>query len=229
MTTSQFASPINPKQPGRPRSARARQAILDATLQLLVEEGFDRMSIEAVAARAGVGKATIYRRWSSKCELVAAALASIDDEIQAPDTGNTRDDLVSLVRDFARVSLSTAIGPMIGRVAGAAASNPELLEIVWTNLIAKRQEIGRQLLRRGIERGDVRADTNLDVVMNMVAGTAIFAVLFRLPEPDDLSTRLESLVKTLWQGIQAHPPDATPIHPADVGGSVATNSRFRDC
>ena len=102
-----------------------------------------------------------------------------------------------------------------------------VLEIVWTNLIAKRQEIGRQLLRRGIERGDVRADTNLDVVMNMVAGTAIFAVLFRLPEPDDLSMRLESLVKTLWQGIQAHTPEAAPIHPADAGGSV-TNTLFRD-
>ena len=190
-------------RPGRPRSARARQAILDATLQLLVEDGFDGMSIEAVAARASVGKATIYRRWSSKRELVAAALSSIDDDVHIPDTGNAHDDLVLLVRDFARVSLSTALGPMIGRVAGAAVSNPELLEIVWTNLIAKRQEIGKQLLRRGIERGDVRADANLDVVMNMVAGTAIFAVLFRLPEPADLPARLEALVSTIWQGIRS--------------------------
>jgi AcrR family transcriptional regulator len=190
------------KRPGRPRSALARQAILDATLQLLVEDGFDGMSIEAVAARAGVGKATIYRRWSSKRELVAAALGSIDDDVGVPDTGNTRDDFVLLVRDFARVSLSTALGPMIGRVAGAAVGNPELLEIVWTNLIAKRQEIGKQLLRRGIERGDVRADVNLDVVMNMVAGTAIFAVLFRLPEPADLPARLEALISTIWQGIR---------------------------
>jgi AcrR family transcriptional regulator len=190
------------KRPGRPRSARARQAILDATLQLLVEEGFDGMSIEAVAARAGAGKATIYRRWSSKAELVAAAVGSIDDDVHVPDTGNTRDDFVLLVRDFARVSLSTVLGPMIGRVAGAAVSNPELLEIVWTNLIAKRQEIGKQVLRRGIERGEVRADTNVDVVMHMVAGTAIFAVLFRLPEPADLPARLEALVSTIWQGIR---------------------------
>lgn len=190
------------KRPGRPRSARARQAILDATLQLLVEEGFDGMSIEAVATRAGVGKATIYRRWSSKRELVAAALGSIDDDVHVPDTGNTRDDFVLLVRDFARVSLSTVLGPMITRVAGAATSDPELLEIVRTNLIAKRQEIGKQLLRRGIERGDVRADADLDVVMNMVAGTAIFAVLFQLPQPADVSARLEALVSTIWQGIR---------------------------
>jgi AcrR family transcriptional regulator len=201
--TERTRTNLGHKRPGRPRSALARQAILDATLQLLVEDGFDGMSIEAVAARAGVGKATIYRRWSSKSELVAAAVGSIDDDVHIPDSGNTRDDFVLLVRDFARVSLSTALGPMISRVAGAAVSNPELLEIVWTNLIAKRLEIGKQLLRRGIERGDVRADANLDVVMNMVAGTAIFAVLFRLPEPSDLPARLESLVSTIWQGIRS--------------------------
>src|SRR6185312_16418177 len=191
--------------PGRPRSAQARQAILDATLQLLVEEGFHRMSIEGVAARAGVGKATIYRRWSSKHDLVAAALASIDDDVHLPDTGNTRDDFVALVRDFARVSLTTVLGPMIGALTAAAVSDPELLGIVWTNLIAKRQEIGKRLLRRGIERGDVRPDTNVDVVMNMVAGTAIFAVTFRQTEPSELPLRLEALVTTLWQGIRAEP------------------------
>ena len=205
MTMSHRANPTERKRPGRPRSAQARQAILDATLQLLVEEGFDGMSIEAVAARARVGKATIYRRWSSKRDLVAAALSSIDDQVHVPDTGNTRDDFVALVRDFARVSLSTALGPMISRVAGAAVSDPELMEIVRSSLIAKRQEIGKELLRRGIERGDVRADANLDVVMNMIAGTAIFAVLFRLPEPEDLPARLEALVKTIWQGIRAEP------------------------
>lgn len=205
MTTSHQSNPTDRRAPGRPRSAQARQAILDATLQLLVADGFDGMSIEAVAALAGVGKATIYRRWSSKRDLVAAALSSIDDEVHVPDTGDTREDFVALVRDFARVSLSTVLGPMISRVAGAAVSDPELMEIVWTSLIAKRQEIGKELLRRGIERGDVRADANVDVVMNMVAGTAIFAVLFRLPEPADLPARLESLVKTIWQGIQAAP------------------------
>jgi AcrR family transcriptional regulator len=205
MKKSHPAPSTDRRRPGRPRSVQARQAILDASLRLLVEDGFDGMSIEAVAALAGVGKATIYRRWSSKRDLVAAALSSIDDQVHIPDTGNTRDDFVALVRDFARVSLSTALGPMISRVAGAAVSDPELMEIVWTSLIAKRQEIGKELLRRGIERGDVREDANLDVVMNMVAGTAIFAVLFRLPEPADLPARLESLVKTIWQGIQADP------------------------
>jgi len=189
------------RRPGRPRSDEVRQAILDATLELLVEQGFDGMSIEAVAARAGAGKATIYRRWSSKRELVAAALSSIDDDVRAPDTGRTRDDLLALVRDFGRVSTSTVLGPMIGRVAGAAVSDPELMEILWNNLIAKRQEIGRQLLRRGMARGDVRADADVDLVMDVIAGTAIFNVLFQRIDVAALPDRLLSMVDTIWSGI----------------------------
>lgn len=163
------------------------------------------MSIEAVAVRAGAGKATIYRRWSSKRELVAAALSSIDDDVRAPDTGSTRDDFIALVRDFARVSTSTVLGSMIVRVAGAAVSDPELMEIVWNNLIAKRQEIGRTLLRRGVARGDVRPDVDVDLVMNMVAGTALFAVLFQRADLANLGARLEPLVDTIWSGIRASP------------------------
>ncbi len=149
------------------------------------------------------GKATIYRRWSSKRELVAAALSSIDDDVQAPDTGNTRDDFLALVRDFGRVSTSTVLGPMIGRVAGAAVSNPELMEIVWNNLIAKRQEIGRQLLRRGIVRGDVRADVDVDLVMDVIAGTAVFKILFQRVDVTNLPERLVHLVDMVWSGISA--------------------------
>ena len=205
MTEKNARAPVAQRRPGRPRSDRARQSILNATLQLLLEQGYDGMSIEAVAVRAGAGKATIYRRWSSKRELVAAALSSIDEDVHAPDTGSTRDDFIALVRDFARVSTSTVLGPMIGRVAGAAVTDPELMEIVWNHLIATRQEIGRTLLRRGIARGDVRQDVDVDLVMNMVAGTAIFTVLFQRAEVVNLGARLEPLVETIWSGIRADP------------------------
>ncbi len=163
------------------------------------------MSMDAVAARAGAGKATIYRRWSSKQELVAAALSSIDDNLLVPNTGNTRDDFIALVRDFARATTSTVLGPMIGRVAGTAVTDPELMEIIWNHLIAPRQEIGRHLLRRGIARGDVRPDIDVDLVMNMVAGTAVFTILFQRLDVANLSGRLEPLVETLWSGIRAVP------------------------
>ncbi len=193
------------RRPGRPRSSRARKAIVDATLQLLVEQGFDGMSIEAVASRAGVGKATIYRRWSSKRDLVAAALASIDDEVSVPDTGDTREDMLALVRDFVRVTTSTILGPMIGQVAGAAVREPELMEIAWNNLIAPRQAIGRRLLERGISRGDVRPDVNVSLVMDMVAGVALFNVVFQRVDPAELPAKLEPLVDTVWSGI--HMPE----------------------
>lgn len=199
--------PATARRPGRPRSDRARRVILNATLELLVEHGFDGMSVEAVATRAGVGKATIYRRWSSKQELVAAALASIDDDVRTPDTGNTRDDMIVLVHDFARVSVSSVVGPMIARLAGAAASNPALMDIAWNNLIAPRQDIGRRVLRRGIERGDVRPDIDVDLVMTVVAGTALFSVVFERIDVRSFNARLERLVDVLWSGIRADPTE----------------------
>ena len=94
---------------------------------------------------------------------------------------------------------------MIGRVAGTAVTDPELMEIIWNHLIAPRQEIGRHLLRRGIARGDVRPDIDVDLVMNMVAGTAVFTILFQRLDVANLSGRLEPLVETLWSGIRAVP------------------------
>jgi len=138
--------------------------------------------------------------------LVAAALSSIDDEVRLPDSGNTREDFIALVRDFARVSMSTVLGPMISRVAGVAIGNPELMEIVWNNLIAKRQAIGKELLRRGIARGDVRPDVNVDLVMDMVAGTVIFNVLFHRVDPSEMQSKLERLVETIWTGIRDELP-----------------------
>src|SRR5260370_35342567 len=85
------------RKPGRPRSAQAHKAILDATLELLAEEGFQGLSIEEVAARAGAGKTTIYRRWSSKEELVMEAIRQVQIEVPVMDTGNFRNDLAALL------------------------------------------------------------------------------------------------------------------------------------
>src|SRR5260370_18750172 len=86
------------RKPGRPRSAQAQKAIIDATLELLAEEGFQGLSIEAVAARAGVGKTTIYRRWSSKEELVMEAIRQVQIDVPVMDTGNFRNDLAALLQ-----------------------------------------------------------------------------------------------------------------------------------
>jgi len=95
-----------PQHPvGRPRSAEVHSAILTATLALLADEGFDGMSIEAVAKRADVGKTAIYRRWSSKEALVLDALKALDTEVLVVDTGNSREDAVAFLHDTVRAYL----------------------------------------------------------------------------------------------------------------------------
>ena len=94
------------KSPGRPRSAASHQAILQSTLELLAEVGFEAMSIEAIATRAGVGKTTIYRRYSSKSELVADAIENVREEVFIPDTGSLWGDIDALIESAAQTTLT---------------------------------------------------------------------------------------------------------------------------
>jgi AcrR family transcriptional regulator len=94
------------KKPGRPRSAQSHQAILRATLELLAEVGFGVMSIEAIAARAGVGKTTIYRRYTCKEELLADAIENVREEVLIPNTGNLWGDIDTLIENAAQITLS---------------------------------------------------------------------------------------------------------------------------
>lgn len=190
------------RRPGRPRSARADRAILQATVELLVETGFGRMSIEAIAARAQVGKATIYRRWSSKGEIVTEALRNMTDDVRMPDSGNTRDDLIALLHDFRRVTGTSVVGTMIGRVMSAAIGNPEFMQIFWTNTILPRRKAVKAILQRGQRRGEVRADLNLEIVLDMFPGTMMYRSLVSRHGLGQVETIApEELVNTIWAGI----------------------------
>lgn len=194
------------RKPGRPRSLRADRAILKAAIELLVESGYGGMSVEAVAARAQVGKATIYRRWSSKKTLVAEALRGINDDVRMPDTGNTREDLIALLFDFRRVTSASYIGPMTGRIISAAISNPEFMQIYWENAILPRRRAVAQILTRGQARGELRDDLDLDLVLDMLPGTAVYRTLISrhgLDAGQAQSVNQEELVNTLWAGIAA--------------------------
>lgn len=192
------------RRPGRPRSARADRAILKATIELLVETGYGGMSVEAVAARAQVGKATIYRRWQSKKALVAEALRQLTDDVRMPDTGSTREDLIALLLDFRRVSSASYIGPMTGRIISAAISNPEFMKIYWENTILPRRTAVSEILLRGQTRGDLRSDLDLELVLDILPGTAVYRILISKhglehAQPVDP----EELVNTIWSGISA--------------------------
>ncbi len=135
------------------------------------------VAVEGVAARAGVGKATIYRRWSSKEELVAAALRTLNADVSVPDTSNVRDDLVTLTREYQLATLGSVIGPMIARLVGAAVSNPQLMEIFRANVGEARRRAVRQILERAQARGEVRTDIDIELFIDMIIGPLLVRAL----------------------------------------------------
>jgi AcrR family transcriptional regulator len=128
------------KSPGRPRSVESHQAILQATLELLAEVGFDGMSIDAIAARAGVGKTTIYRRYASKEELVADAIESVREEIVIPDTGNLQGDIDALIQNAAQITLSPLGRQTVAMIISSASSNAQFAQIYWTKYLQPRRK-----------------------------------------------------------------------------------------
>jgi AcrR family transcriptional regulator len=161
------------------------------------------MSIEAVAARAGVGKATIYRRYDGKDALVAAALRTLNPalSIDLPDTGSVRGDLELLITAIARTTLDSVVGPMIARVLSAAITNPDLHGIFFAHLIQPRRAAVLAILRRGVERGELRADLDIDLAFNMLVGSIIVRILFGRLDVTQLPAVVPSMVDLMLAGI----------------------------
>ena len=161
------------RPPGRPRSERAERAIVEATLALLAEHGVEGLSIEAVAARAGVGKATIYRRWPRKEALVVDALARLTEIARPVSTGNVRDDLVTHLDLLRRRSTDTVAGRILPRVLSAGADHPEIAALYREQVVAPRLERIAEVLRGGQAAGQVRTDVDLDLVIDMLVGPVL--------------------------------------------------------
>jgi AcrR family transcriptional regulator len=164
---------------GRPRSERAHQAILTAAQQLLIEEGFAAMRLEHVAARAGVGKATIYRRWASKEALAQDLLTRLaEPHIAIADSGNTRDELLAAVTTPMRAVSETDFGPVIRALLSQIASNPSIGDPFRATVVeARRAEIAK-VINRGIARGDLRKDADAEVATELLVGPVYFRLMF---------------------------------------------------
>jgi AcrR family transcriptional regulator len=163
---------------GRPRSAKSHQAILQATLGLLSEVGFESMSIEAIAARASVGKTTIYRRYASKAELVADAIESIREEIVIPDTGNFERDLDELIRNAAQITLNSLGRQAVAMIMSSASSNSEFAQIYWTKYLQPRREAFAIVLERAQARNEIQPDIDSGLVFDTMSGIMLYALIF---------------------------------------------------
>jgi AcrR family transcriptional regulator len=200
-TTRNITDDIRPRRPGRPRSARVDRAVLDAVLPLLVETGLEGLTIDALAVRAGVGKAAIYRRWATKEAIVADAFRAINDQVTMPDTGSVRDDMLQLMREYLRVTLGVSGEPILPRIASAALSSPLLREIFWEHALMPRRRALASILHRGQARGEVRADLTLELVLDMFGGTIFLRILFGDPASFPTRELPGQLIDVLLRGI----------------------------
>jgi AcrR family transcriptional regulator len=164
---------------GRPRSARAHRAILEAARDLIVAEGFAGLRLEHVAARAGVGKATVYRHFASKEALALELLLELAaPHIAVDEVGDTRAELLASVSKPMRALTDSPFGPVVRALLSEIAINPSLGDPFRRSVVqARREEIAR-IVRRGVDRGDLRPGADAALATELLVGPVYFRLMF---------------------------------------------------
>ena len=178
---------VDPAKPklGRKRDHTRDPEILEAALDVLAETGYDGMTIDMVAARAKAGKATLYRRWSSKGELVVDAVACMKsvDLTTLPDTGTLRGDLVAMIRPHSIDDAQRKLKIMTGLLT-MLSKDPELSDTAMAAIMQPRVEANKILLRRAVDRGEIPASTDIDTLAVVSQAMATYRVMI-LRKPVD--------------------------------------------
>jgi AcrR family transcriptional regulator len=157
--------------------------MLQATLELLGDVGFEGISMDAIAARAGVGKTTIYRRYASKSELVADAIESLRDEIVIPDTGQLHSDMEAIVQQAADMTLSPLGRQTIAMIISSATTNQEFAQLYWTKYLQPRRQTFALVIDRAKARQEVHPDLDSDLIFDLISGLMLYALLVH-PTPE---------------------------------------------
>ncbi len=218
----QTGGPAQEHKRGRPRSKLADSAILRAATDLMAERGLGGMSIEEVACRAGVGKATIYRRWPSRGALALEAfLAEFLGQQPLPDTGTLRGDLLAALRAWIRSVTQTGAGPMLSGLI-AEVQQDRALAAAWRDRVVEVVRAQHAImLDRAISRGEIPADTDKDVVIDLLYGPAYHRLLHgHRPLTDQFARQVVDLIVA---GLSADRPGLA--RPATGRPSPATTSR----
>jgi AcrR family transcriptional regulator len=186
---------------GRPRSEKARLAILEAAAELLLERGLPAVSMDAVAERAGVSKATIYRWWRTKETLALDTLYNEWAAVQPParSTGSLRRDLLALLRPWVRLAGSRPYGRVISALLTEAQMDPEFGAVYRSRFIEPRREQAGAIFRRAIERGEIPENTKIEVALDLLYGALYHRLLHGHAPLNDRFVR--DVVDTALDGI----------------------------
>jgi len=192
------------RPPGRPRSEESRQSILRSTLKLLKQDGgFPQLSIEAIAADANVGKTTVYRWWPTKAALVADAFsASAEEELRFPNTGSVQTDMSLQMRRVIRIFRSKR-GKVVAALVAGGQSDPELIEAFRERFLWPRRRQAYQTLQRGIDRGELPADSDLDLILDSLYGPIYMRFLIRHDKLDE--NFADEICGLVLQGLKRRP------------------------
>lgn len=189
---------------GRPRDQALHEAILETTRTLLADGGYAEVSMDRIAAAAGVGKQTLYRRWPSKAPLVAEAVmdaARLVGSADVPDTGDVAEDLTLWLRRIATFVAHPRNAELVRALAAAAAADPHEGDALYRQLTGPQHDALKQRLRKAITAGQVRADADLEAVADAIIGVALYRMLARTADTGTAPPG-EGLVDVLLNGLK---------------------------
>lgn len=192
------------RKPGRPRSAQADRAILAATLELIAQDGMQGMSLEGVAARAGVSKTTIYRRWPNRDALILDALRQIKVPATNFDTGAFRADITQFLLSLRDLLQDPLMQQVTLRLLSEVSSKPEWSKAFFRETMQANFEGLTGMIERARARGELRADADTLMVMEMIGGPVFYHFIVLLFLYEQPAFDIERFIDLLWDGIQPH-------------------------
>jgi AcrR family transcriptional regulator len=191
--------------PGRPRDPEATASILRVALELGEESGFDGLTVEGIAARAGVAKTTIYRRWPNAWAIVMDAfLAEVTRTAPLQERATARESFAASMRLLARAYRGRQ-GKILRPLLGRAQVDANLREAVRKRWVEPRRQVAREIIRRGIESGELRAGLDADVVLDALYGPFYHRLLAPYDDSAISDAYVDSLVDTVFRGLERKP------------------------
>jgi AcrR family transcriptional regulator len=168
-----------PNRPGRPRDSRRDEEILTAVLRLLADTSYSELTIAAIARSAGVGKPTLYLRWTSKAAVVADAVVRVMSADPFPDLGDVRSDLVTGLREMIHLFAATAAGRVLPGLVADLHDDPDLLAAFSERYFLPRRRSARAALERGVARGELAEELDLELIVDLLVGPVYYRLLAR--------------------------------------------------
>ena len=197
-----MSAPASARPPGRPRSTEADEAILRAALDLLAEAGYRALTMEAVRERSGVGKATLYRRYGSKEELVRAAIVHLNADIPMPeDTGSVTGDFAVTAQTVLAGAARTGALTLMPRLLSEVTGDPDMHALFSEHLVEPRRRVVRGIVERAKSRGEIRADVDTDVAVDLMVGPFVYRMIISGGDPTAIGDPAE-LLRAVLAGLR---------------------------